>query len=148
MSDPQCKDASRFYFACKPDPDDCVWIERDLLEPVSIKKENTAFEESRSRIGMTRNTDDIENMEVLTFLYGEKPKKVSEAVAYFFENAHSGLPGEWTCSLNAAAFALDLRQTEEDKIWEAIERVAPEPLDDRDEYQVTKAIRDGYKRSI
>lgn len=145
--DQQCKDASRFYFACRTDTDDCFWYEGDMLEPAEVQINNLTYEQSRSRINTTVSSGDLENKDILTFLYGKVPRRISGAVAHFFENADSGLSGEWTCSLNSAVFALALLKIDEDKIWEAIDSVSPEPLDEKDEYQIKKAIRDGYGKS-
>lgn len=144
-SDAQCKDASRFYFGCKPEVDSCHWIEKELLEPAKVVRKELTRSAQHDRIHKSISTEDMENKDVLSFLYGEVPENISEAVAFFLEKAHTGLEGCWTNSLNAAVFALALKGIDDGKIWQAIEEVAPEALDDKDDYQINKAIRDGKR---
>lgn len=139
--DEQCKDLARFFFPCKPDPDHSVWIDGELLEPAEVPEK--VVDRWGKREYNLVDTDGLQSKDALILLFGELPEKVSEAVAHFLENAHTGLSGEWTNSLNACCFALAAKGVDEDKIWEVTQRVAPEPLDDSDEYQIERAIRDG-----
>lgn len=139
--DEQCKDMARFYFPCKPDMDNTVWIDGDFLEPVKPVKKVVDSRVRREYNLVT--TDGLESKDALTFLYGELPSKVSEAVVHFLENAHTGLEGEWINSLNACCFTLASQGIEHEKIWQAVEEVAPEALDEKDEYQIERALRDG-----
>ncbi len=139
--DEQCKDAARFFFPCRPDYDNTVWVEGEFLQPAEVLKKDVDKKYRREYNLVT--TDGLESKEALTFLYGTLPEKVSEAVSHFLENAHTGLSGEWINSLNACCFTLASQGIPHERIWEAIQGVAPDTLDDKDEYQIERALRDG-----
>lgn len=139
--DEQCKDMARFFFPCKPDFDNTVWISGDFLQPVNIpeKRVDNRIRREYSLI----NTEGLESKDALISLYGELPERVSEAVAHFLENAHTGLQGQWINSLNACCFTLASQGIPHAKIYEVISAVSPEALDAKDEYQIERAFRDG-----
>lgn len=139
--DDQCKDMARFFFPCRPDMDNTVWVEGDFLQPVTPQKKSVDKKFRREYNLVT--TEGLESKDALTFLYGTLPEKVSEAVSHFLENAHTGLEGEWINSLNACVFTLASQGIPHERIWEAIESVAPNSLDSKDTYQIERALRDG-----
>lgn len=141
--DEQCKDKARYYFASTLK--DGFWQEGEFFAP--IKKHipvKVTFVPSQT--DMVVVTEDLGQL--ITQLYGEKREKVPEAVDYFIRNAHTSLPGHWTNSLNAFCFSLSLSNVAEDVIMEAVEKLAPDQLDNRDLYQIKKAIKDGQKAQL
>lgn len=142
--DPQCSDSCRAYFGSR-DNDGFADFSKDFFIPVKPKKiapEFTGF--SASTTTMLLVSEDIK--EVVKYLYGEERDKVPEAVDYFLKNAHTGLEGHWTNSLNRCAFSLALSEVPEDRIYEVLESLCPNGgLDKKDLDQVKRAIRDGQK---
>ena len=142
--DEQCKDKARYYFGSR-DNDGFADFGKDFFVPVKAKVEAPAYGGfSPSSTAMLSVTEDIK--EVVKYLYGEERDKVPEAVDYFLKNAHTGLPGHWTNTLNRCAFSLSLSEVPEERIYEVLEKFCPEGgLDSKDLYQVKKAISDGQK---
>lgn len=141
--DEQCKDMARFFFPCKPDFENTVWVEGDLLEPVEFTHSEKGIDSRKFGEYNFVSTDGLQSKDALKFVYGEVPEKVPESVAKFFENAHTGMEGEWTNSLNACCFTLALQGVEEEKIWQVVEELAPYALDSNDIYQIERAVKDG-----
>jgi hypothetical protein len=146
--DTQCCDSSRFFFGCKTEFDVGFWIEGDLYRPAEIKirpsmKLNRAS--AKDTVDISRiNVDNID--EVLYCLYREeKREKVPETIAFFIENASSGLPGEWWCSLNNFVFTATLQGCTPEAIYETVSLLAPTELDQRDERCIEIAINDGLE---
>lgn len=142
--DKQCSDPCRGYFGSRDD-DGFSDFSKDFFVPVKKKSSSTDLRGyGHSTTEMMPVTEDI--AEIVKYLYGEERTKVPEAVDFFLKNAHTGLPGEWTNSLNAAVFSLTLSEVPEDRIVEVLEKIAPNGgLDKNDLYQINRAIRDGKK---
>jgi hypothetical protein len=141
--DEQCKDKARYYFGSRDDDGGCDFG-KDFLTPIkkTLVPEKSGYTPSQTT--MLSVTEDIQDL--ITQLYGEKRDKVPEAVDYFIKNAPTGLPGNWTNSLNAAAFSLALSGVDEEIIIQTFENLAPEgSLDKKDLYQVRRAVKDGQK---
>lgn len=141
--DPQTKDIARFYFGSTDE--DGFWIAGDLYTPVKPKpKLSETFDRDRY-------TDTIEVGEdvedVVRALYGEGKEKIAEQIDFFIRNAHTGLPGMWYNSANSFLFTLGLQKVPFEVVAAVFEELAPEPLDDRDEYQLERAYTDGYNKS-
>lgn len=136
--DIQCKDLARFFFSCRDD--DGFWIEGDFFEPVQPKLELSQNVEY-GQTSMINVTEDLDA--VVQQIYGEKRDRIPEAVDFFLKNAHTGLDGKWTNSLNSFVFSLTLSGVDEELVWDICEQVAPSPLDGKDQYQIRRAIRDG-----
>ena len=145
--DRQCSDMARFFFPCKPDFENTFWVESDcnFLEPVEFTGQKKVVDSWGKKEYKLISTDGMQSKEALKYLFGEVPEVISEAISHFLENAHTGLEGEWTNSLNACCFALAVKGVESEKIWEVMENIAPEPLDERDCYQIDRAIQDGQR---
>lgn len=137
--DKQTCDIARFYFGSTTD--DGFWNEGTLFVPV--KTEQKKMEQSPHKQIMLTVGADVE--EILLQIYGEKRTVVSEAVDFFVRNAHTGLPGEWTNSLNAFCFSLALSEVPDDVILTVCEQLAPEALTKIDLYQIKRAISDAKK---
>lgn len=140
--DPQCKDSCRFYFGSTTN--DGFWTEGRLLDPVAPEKPQNSPDfvfETGEHIDVG---EDLE--ELVESLYGEKRDKIPEAVAYFLENAHTGLPGLWHTSFNKFVFILSLQNIKFDVIVAVAEQVAPNDLDKADRYLLRRAYRDGQMK--
>jgi hypothetical protein len=140
--DPQCKDYARFYFGSNMS--DGFWIEGDLLSPeLAVKPQDKAME----RCGVKDDVDVGEDLEELVeYLYGEKRAKIPEQVAFFLENAHTGLSGLWHTKMNSFVFTLGLTDVNFDAIVNVVNKIAPNDLDDHDDYLLDRAYRDGQRK--
>jgi len=137
--DVQCKDLARYYFAGR-DSEEAVYIEGNLLTPVVPLP-------PKKYTGEYTTTKDFEDKDILEVLYGEIPTRIPDPIAYFLSNAHSGMSGEWNCSLNACVFTLALQNVKEDAILHVLETIAPEPLDKNDMGTVKRAYKQGSEKS-
>lgn len=142
--DEQCKDLARFFFGSTMN--DGFWIEGQLFEPVPIivKAPVQKFNPMKGHTKLAVVGDDLK--ETIRSIYGEYRESVPESVMFFLQNADTGLPGNWTSSLNAAVFSLSLSGVDGDSIYALMEELAPEPLTKSDIYQIKKAIQDGTSR--
>lgn len=137
--DEQCKDIARFYFGCTQN--DGFWQDGDLFTPkVPVVKKTDRLEHSSKLVDINPDSKEFINQ-----IYGEERKMVPECVAYFIENAHTGLPGNWINSLNAFTFSLTLSGVDDTIILEAVEKLAPNSLDSNDLYQIKRSVKDGIK---
>lgn len=136
-TDKQCKDVSRYYFGSTMD--EGFWNEGDFLEPTKPEPKKEKF------YSKTVSTEKFDDKNLLEYLYGEVPEKIPEAVEYFLNNAHTGLPDGWIMPLNACCFTMALQGIPEEKIYTAIENVSPEELDNRDIETIERAVSDGYE---
>lgn len=142
-SDVQCvTDYARYYFAHTQD--DGFWIEAELLEPTTLKVEPKYKDYDRSDI-LTSTKVDLSIAEIVKELYGEERDRIPEGVDYFLKNANTGLPGNWTCSLNTFVFTLSLQNIPEDVVEDIVVYLAPEPLSKSDISTLKKAYKDGEK---
>lgn len=135
--DKQCSDLARWFAPSKLD--DGFWQDGDFLIPKKQeiqKNVNASFRETQ--VEVPENIKDI-----VKLLYGVDRETIPEAVEFFLTNAHTGLSGLWINSLNSFCFSLALSGVDDILIKEVVESVAPEPLDNKDEYQIKRSIRDG-----
>lgn len=143
-ADPSCvTDSARYYFAHTKD--DGYWFEGELLEPTEVKvieKEVNKF--GRADLSKTVKVD-LDTEEIVKELYGEDRLTIPEAVDFFIKNAHTGLEGNWTVSLNRFVFVLSLQGIDDDTIIDLVEYLAPNSLDKTDQNTIKYALRDGKK---
>lgn len=137
--DPQCHDAARFYFGSKML--DGFWYEGELVEPVAEKPVNS----SRIILDNTVKVVVAEDMEELVEeLYGEKREKVPEQVMEWLEGLPTGMPGKWHSTCNTAIFTMGLQNVPFENVEAVFRHLAPDDLDDHDEYVLDRAWNDGY----
>lgn len=140
--DPQCSDMARYYFGSTTE--DGFWNEGDLFVPVKpLSQSKLEHAQEGGKQIMLKVGADVE--EIVAQIFGEKRKVVSEVVDFFIRNAHTGLPGEWTNTLNAFCFSLALSGVDECAILMVCEQLSPNVLDKKDHYQIRKAISDARK---
>jgi hypothetical protein len=143
MIDPSCSDYARYYI--RSSMDDGFYQDGDFLLPVENEVEKER-EYNMSDVQVEVTEDIAKTVEEL---YGKNRRTISESVAFFLKEAHTGLPGLWINSLNAAVFSLSLSGLDESVIMELVEQLAPNPLDKKDLYQIKRSCRDGrHKREI
>lgn len=152
MLDESCSDSSRFFYACRTDMDVGFWLEADLLKPVipdPVVRRESQYHGKKSQFYDSVSVDAIaEHSDLIEFLYKEERYKVPEAVAFFMENAESGIPGGWWNALNKFVFVLSLQGCDYDDIIEVVEQLAPEALDDRDMKCIDYAYRDAIQARV
>jgi hypothetical protein len=138
--DTSCSDTARFF--CASSLDDGFFQDGELLVPVKAKVvEKIERSYSETQIDVSAGLS-----ELVKQIYGKPRDKIPESVAFFLENASSGLPGLWTNSLNAFAYSLALSGIDDIIIEQVAEQLAPQPLDKSDLYQISRAVRDGAKK--
>jgi len=138
--DPACKDTARFFFGGKLV--DGFWFEGKLLDPVvpeRAKKAEIKRYDSREPVVVG---DSIE--ELVVALYGESRAKIPDNIAYWLEEAPNGLNGEWHNTCNSAIFTLGLQNVDQEIVEEVFRKIAPNDLDQHDEYLLDRAWQDGY----
>jgi hypothetical protein len=136
--DKQCSDLARYYFASTLD--DGCFVEGKLLEPTKVIDNSQGVKEWK-----WVDAKAYEGPDVLEELYGVVPEQIHGSVEFFLKNAHTGLPGEWICSLNECVYTLALQNIDPEKIVSVIKSVAPAPLDKRDIQHIEIALRDASK---
>lgn len=136
--DKQCSDPARWY--CMSKMEDGFWQDGDFLVPKKAPEQvlNQVYNETQVEV-----PDSIKD--IVKLLYGKERSMAPEAVSFFLENAHTGLPGLWINALNACVFSLSLSGVDDTIIEEVIAKIAPTELDKRDLYQINRSIRDGKK---
>lgn len=141
QADPKCTtDFARFYFGCRED--DGFWFDGELLAPETVtQKPKKGTLKDFNPTDRVRVTEELETL--VESLYGAKKEFIPEAVSYFMTNAHTGLKGEWTCSLNAFIFTLALQGLDYDVIYQLTESLAPSALDSKDKDVISRAFKDG-----
>lgn len=135
--DTQCSDAARWYAPSKMD--DGFWQDGEFLVPkkaVPVVTSPNAYKEAQVEV-----PEDLKDM--VKFLYGKEREVIPEAVEFFLTNAHTGLSGLWINALNSCVFSLALSGVDATIIEEVIKTVAPNELDNKDTYQIKRAIKDG-----
>lgn len=139
--DPQTiGDTARMYFGCKPT--DGFLHEGKLLEPVIPEKAKIS---PKKRLDQAERVEVGESLEELVeALYGEPKEEIPEQVAYWLKEAPSGLSGEWHTTCNSAIFTLGLQNVDFEAVETVFRNIAPEELDDHDEYLLQRAWNDGY----
>lgn len=139
-SDPNCIDPARWF--CMSKLGDGFWQDGLFLVPVKAKAPDQDLAViNQNLVEVPENLKDI-----ITLLYGKERDKVPESVSFFLENAHTGLPGLWISSLNAAAFSLSLSGVDDTLIETILGEFSPSDLDKRDLYQIKRACRDGKRK--
>lgn len=139
--DESCSDQARFF--CRSTVEAGFYQDGNLLVPVSANPivEDFRFKSHEEQIMVT---EDIQ--ELVTQIYGKPRDKIPASVEFFLKNAATGLPGLWTNSLNSCCYSLALSGVDDKIIWELMEKLAPQPLDKTDEYQIKRALRDGKNK--
>lgn len=140
MLDRQCSDESRYYLMSTMI--DGFYQEGKLLDPIIKEKEevrNLGYFQT-NRIEVTEDLADLVNQ-----IYGEPREKIPEPVDFFIRNGPTGIPGGWINALNSACFSLALSGVDDIIIEEVCEKIAPNPLDKKDLYQIARSIRDGKR---
>lgn len=142
--DPHASDLARLYFASTTV--DGFWNEGSkLLEPIFVQSKKDMLREMMAQIPQqVEVSEDIK--ETVKNIYGKEPEKVSKVVYHFLKNAHTGLDGQWICSLNAFCYTLSLQNIQDSVIWDVVEKIAPMPLDKRDRQTIERAIKDGTEQ--
>lgn len=136
-TDSQCSDAARWYAPSKME--DGFWQDGDFLVPkkaAPIVKSSNDYKETQVEV-----PDNIKD--IVKLLYGKERLAIPEAVEFFLTNAHTGLPGLWINALNSCVFSLALSGVDATIIEEVIQKFAPNELDNKDVYQIRRAIKDG-----
>jgi hypothetical protein len=137
--DAQCSDMARFY--CASNMADGFWQDGEFLVPVKGKiEEPVKYNTLEHHVLVPEG-----HSELVKFIYGKAREKIPESVSFFIENAHTGIPGGWVNALNAFTFSLALSGVDAIIIEEVVEKLAPQPLDKVDSYQIKRAIRDGNR---
>jgi hypothetical protein len=142
MIDPSCSDYARYYI--RSSMDDGFYQDGDFLLPVENEVEKE-IEYNMSDVQI-EVTEDIEKL--VEELYGKNRRTVPEQISFFLKEAHTGLHGLWNSSLNSFCFSLALSGVDDSLIYDIVERIAPDPLDGKDKYQITRSCRDGKKRRL
>ena len=138
-SDRQCiTDSARFFFPSKIH-DDSFMYEGDLYT-VIVPNINSKAISSKKR---TNIPVDLKN--VLESIYGAERDLVPLCVVKFLKHAHTGLDGEWICTLNAFVFSLAIQGVTLEDIYAIIQNVAPYELDSRDINTIERAYEDGIQ---
>jgi len=136
--DAQCSDYARWYAPSRMD--DGFWQDGDFLVPKKAPQKalNSVFSEVQVEV-----PEDLK--ELVKLLYGKDRDTIPEAVEFFLTNASSGLSGVWMNSLNSFCFSLALSGVDGTIIHEVVDKLAPNVLDSKDEYQIKRSIKDGNK---
>lgn len=137
--DAQCSDYARWYAPSKMEAG--FWQDGEFLVPKKApQKEAISYNLKETQVEVPEELG-----EIVKLLYGKDRDTIPEAVEFFLTNAHTGLSGLWINSLNSCVFSLALSGVDDTIIEEVIAKVSPEPLDNKDLYQIKRSIRDGKK---
>jgi len=137
--DAQCSDYARWYAPSKMD--DGFWQDGEFLVP----KKAPQIQQNFLNYKETQVDVPEELSEIIKLLYGKDRETIPESVEFFLTNAHTGLPGLWINALNSCVFSLALSGVDDTIIEEVIAKIAPDDLDKRDLYQISRSIKDGKK---
>ena len=139
-ADPSCiGDTARFFFGAKMVAG--FWYDSNLLIPIVPEKpKNTVLKRYESKEAVSVG-ESIE--ELVESLFGEKREKIPDNIAYWLEECPNGLSGVWHNTCNSAIFTLGLMNIDQDIVEEVFRTIAPEDLDQHDEYLLTRAWDDG-----
>lgn len=139
-TDPACRDLGRFFFGSTMNAG--FYLDGKLLTPVRTEKPRNSV---RREFDPNIRVDVGESLEELVeALFEEKRDTIPENIAYWLENAPSGLSGEWHNICNSAIFTLGLMQIPIEMVEEVFRKIAPDDLDKHDEYLLERAWQDGY----
>lgn len=137
--DTQCSDYARWYAPSKMD--DGFWQDGEFLVPKKAPQvQPSSFNLKETQVDVPEDL-----AEIVKLLYGKERETIPEAVEFFLTNAHTGLSGLWINSLNSFCFSLALSGVDGTLIQEVVEKIAPNALDNKDTYQISRAIKDGTK---
>ena len=136
--DTQCSDYARFY--CCSTSEAGFYQDGEFLVPKKAPEKEPKMMRPINEVQILVS-EDISQM--VGQIYGSPREFIPEAVDFFLRNAHTGLEGLWTNSLNACCFSLALSGVDDSIIWSLAEELAPDILDKSDKYQIQRAIRDG-----
>lgn len=137
--DPSClTDTARFYYGSTDD--DGFWIEGDLYTPVRPKPKLSESFDKSSYTDTIEVGEDV--VDVVRALYGEDREKIPEQVDFFIREAHTGLSGNWHNASNSFIFTLGLQGVSFERVAAVYQELAPEPLDNHDEYLLERAYND------
>ena len=137
--DTQCSDYARWYAPSKME--DGLWQDGEFLVPKKAPQvQPSSFNLKETQVDVPEDLADI-----VKLLYGKERETIPEAVEFFLTNAHTGLSGLWINSLNSFCFSLALSGVDGTLIQEVVEKIAPNALDNKDTYQISRAIKDGTK---
>lgn len=137
--DTQCSDYARWYAPSKME--DGFWQDGEFLVPKKAPQvQPSSFNLKETQVDVPEDL-----AEIVKLLYGKERETIPEAVEFFLTNAHTGLSGLWINSLNSFCFSLALSGVDGTLIQEVVEKIAPSALDNKDTYQISRAIKDGTK---
>jgi hypothetical protein len=136
--DAQCSDYARWF--CKSTSNAGFYQDGEFLVPKKAPEKEPKMMRPINEVQI-EVTEDIAKL--VEQIYGNPRQFVPESVEFFIKNAHTGLEGLWTNSLNACCFSLALSGVDDTIIEELVEQIAPEPLSKSDLYQIKRALRDG-----
>ena len=137
--DNQCSDYARWYAPSKME--DGFWQDGEFLVPKKAPQvQQSSLSYKETQVEVPDNLKDI-----VKLLYGKDRETIPDSVEFFLTNAHTGLPGLWINALNGCVFSLALSGVDDTIIEEVMEKISPEPLDNKDLYQIKRAISDGKK---
>lgn len=137
--DTQCSDYARWYAPSKME--DGFWQDGEFLVPKKAPQvQPSSFNLKETQVDVPEDL-----AEIVKLLYGKERETIPEAVEFFLTNAHTGLSGLWINSLNSFCFSLALSGVDGTLIQEVVEKIAPNALDNKDTYQISRAIKDGTK---
>jgi hypothetical protein len=139
-ADRQCIDTARWF--CMSKLEAGFWQDGSFLTPKTIVKEKPRSKFIAEEVQVAVPED---KKKLVEFIYGKERTLIPESVEFFLTNAHTGLSGLWINSLNSFCFSLALSGVDDNIIQEVVEKLAPEPLDSRDIYQINRSIRDAAK---
>jgi hypothetical protein len=138
-TDGQCSDTARWYAPSKMETG--FWQDGEFLVP----KKAPQIQQNFLNYKETQVDVPEELSEIIKLLYGKDRETIPESVEFFLTNAHTGLPGLWINALNSCVFSLALSGVDDTIIEEVIAKIAPDDLDKRDLYQISRSIKDGKK---
>ena len=139
-ADPACVgDEARLYFNCVLSDEGFVH-EGMLFTPLDVPELIVERPVSNRMIVITSDVKDAAEQ-----LYGEPRTTIPEAVAFFIQNAPTGLDGIWNQSLNAFGYTLGLQNIEYDLVYQMVDQLAPDDLDSNDEFTLERSYNQGCK---
>lgn len=136
-ADRQCiTDSARFFFPCKLSDDGFICdgnLYSVKIPPVKIN----------NNISHKQEYIPLDMKDIVNSIYKEDRDTAPSCVIHFLSKAHTGLDGEWICSLNAFVFSLSISGLAKDQVYDIIKQIAPEDLDTRDIKTIENAYKDG-----
>lgn len=145
-ADPNTKDALRFYYQSSLE-DGFYYQEGKLYSPqFTPKKTKKLFDTTFSPLDESKLNDLQKGLiEKCNSPSEVVLENVPNIVNEFIETAHTGLPGAWWNTCNNFCYALSAMGLDFDFIYHVVSKVAPNPLDSRDERCIEIAVNDGKR---